>query len=142
MSKPLVRFGDPEGAVIGYYADAYTGTIAAEKPGTISTSPPSSALGSAKHLQVELDGSFPEDWPVTDRATVRVNCSMGAGHRSDVKAMASLAQGLLQVHPGDAAVWGTRPLVGRSSVIVDPATKNLMVWFTFRVNMRPVPVSV
>jgi hypothetical protein len=58
------------------------------------------------------------------------------GGRSDAKHLASLAQGLLYAWDGDASVAGTSPLVGRSDVITDPTTKNLMVWFTFRVSLK------
>jgi hypothetical protein len=138
--KPLVTFADPEAAVIGYLNNAFIGPLAGRKPTTIKTDPPSTNLGASTHVQVELDASFTQDLPATERATVRVTCHAGAGHRSDVKALASLVQGLLTIHPGDANVFGTRPLVGRSGIITDPATKNLMVWFSFRVNMRPTAV--
>ena len=142
MAKPLVEFADPEVAIRTYLDGAFTGLLAARKPTTIAQTPPSSALGTASHVQVELDGSFVGDYPATDRATIRVNCVTGSGKRSDVKALASLVQGLVSIHPGDDDVYGTYPLVGRSSVITDPATKNLMVWFTFRVNLRPHAVVV
>lgn len=140
--KPLVTFADPEKAIIDYLLGAFTGNLADRKPGTVTAGPPSSKLSGATHVQVELDGSFVNSYPATDRATVRVNCYAAPGRRSDVKALASLVQGLVSIHPGDADVFGTVPLVGRSAVITDPDTKNLMVWFTFRVNMRPTAVSV
>lgn len=142
MAKPLVEFGDPERAIIDYYAAAYTGAIAARAPSTIDARPPQSALTTGWWLQVALDASFPENHPAVERATVRVNCHVPPGKRSDAKSHASLAHGLLAIHPGDELVWGTRPLVGRSQVLTDPDTKNLMCWFTFRVNMRPVAVAI
>ena len=141
MSKPLVRFGDPERAVIDYYAAAYAGAIAASAPSKIDSAAPPAALSTGWWLQVELDGT-PDGSGWVESPTVRVNCHTPPGKRSDAKANASLAHGLLRIHPGDDLVFGTVPLVGRSQVITDPATKNLMVWFTFRVNLRPTPVSV
>jgi hypothetical protein len=139
--KPLVEFADPEVRGRGLLRRRVHRQPRHRGPGAITTAPPATRLADT-HLQVELDGSFVGDYPATERATVRVNCYAPPGRRSDVKALASIAQGLLSIHPGDAAVFGTLPLVGRSSVITDPDTKNLMVWFTFRVNLRPIPVSI
>jgi hypothetical protein len=137
--KPLVTFPDPEAVVRSYLAGAYP---EGEKPTTVSTEPPAARLAAgATHLQVELAGTFVGDYPAVERATVRLNCYAGPGQRSVVKAMATRAQGLLSTHPGDATVFGTLPLVGRSSVIADPATQNLMVFCTFRVNLRPTQTA-
>lgn len=142
MSKPLVEFPDAEAAVVSYLDGAYTGPLAARKPDTISTRPPQAALpADTEWLQVELDGSFVDDFPATERATVRCTYYTATGRRSDVKAGAALASGLLAIHPGDGEVWGTFPLVGRSQVITDPQTKNLMCWFTYRVNLRPAQLT-
>lgn len=143
MSKPLVTFGDPETAIRSYLDAAFTGSLAASKPDYVKADPPSLPLGDRSYVQVQLDGTpSSADYPATDRATVRINCCTGAGHRTDVKALASLVQGLVSVHPGDATVFGTYPLMGRSAVVSDPDTKNLMVWFLVRVNLRPTPVVV
>lgn len=142
MTKPLVEFPDAEAKVIAYLDAAYTGSLASRKPGTISTQPPQTALAAnAEWLQVEMDGSFVNDFPATERATIRCNYYTAPDRRTAVKAGAALAAGLLGIHPGDAYVYGTTPLIGRSQVITDPQTKNLMCWFTYRVNLRPAVLA-
>lgn len=136
MTKPLVTFADPERAVVDFY-------LTAGIADTVSNAFPTTDLtGDAKHLQVELESGGAEDYPVTERAQVRVTCYTAPGKRTAVKSLASLAQGHLYAWEGDADVAGTVPLIGRSDVIVDPATKNLMVWFTFRVDMKPAVAAL
>lgn len=126
--KPLVTFPDPETALIGYLSG-----IMALPPS--STSFPAAALVEPR-LQVELEVGNAADYPITERAQVRVTCHAPAGKRTDVKALASLAQAYVYGHPGDSDVAGCSILVGRSDVITDPDTKNLMVWFLARVNLK------
>ena len=134
--KPLVTFPDPEALVAGYLISAFAPRSEPYKPGTITVSFPSTALtGNASHVQAELEVGGVADYPVTERAQVRVTCYAAPGKRSNVKALASLAQGLLSVY-SDADVANVTPLVGRSDVITDPTTKNLMVWFTVRVDLK------
>lgn len=140
--KPLVEYPDPEAAIVTYFATAYTGNIADRKPANIKTSAPQAPLAAdTDWLQVEHDGS-PEVVGYVEQATVRVNYHTPPGKRSDAKRGAALAWGLLAQHPGDESVHNTVALVGRQQPVVDPATKNVMVWFTFRVNLRAIPVSV
>lgn len=140
--KPLVTFPDPEALIVGYYTDAFADRTEPYAPATVTTGFPAEALfDTTTHLQVELEAGNAADYPVTERAQVRVTCYAAPGHRSDVKRLATLAQGLLYVHPGDEAVAGTSPLVGRSDVIADPDTHNLMVWFTFRVNLKATQLT-
>lgn len=129
MTKPRVTFPDPEAAVVGVYTAAGIADV-------VSVSFPSQTLtGTAKHLQIELEVGGTEDYPVTERAQVRVTCHMPPGQRTAVKTLASLAQATLYAHSGGNILDAT-PLVGRSDVITDPTTKNLMVWFTFRVSLK------
>lgn len=142
MSKPLVTFADAEAAVIDYLKAAFTGAIADRRPGRITADIPTAALAQdAQWVQVNLDASS-ADYPITERATVRVTCHTAPGHRSAASDLASLVQGLLLTYPGGGPAFSVRPGVGRSRPIVDPPTKNFMVWFTVRVNLRPVPVSL
>ena len=133
--KPQVTFADPERVLIDYLKPTAPGSA------TVSDAAPSTQLGTARHIQVELDGTPGDDYPLTDRATVRFTCYTGKGQRTAVKALASQVQALVYAHPGNADLAGTTPLVGRSGVIADPDTQNLMVWFTFRVNLKPHPVA-
>ena len=142
--KPRVIFGDPETLLANHIRTQFTGRPEVYKPATVSTSFPSTALVNATHVQVELEVGSADDYPIAERAQVRVTChapnARGTGHtvggRSDVKRLASLAQALIYSHPGNADVAGCTILVGRSDVIEDPDTTNLMVWFLVRVNLK------
>lgn len=132
--KPLVTFPDPERALIDYLTTAFAPRSESFKPSTVTDSFPPAT--SPYHLQVELEAGNADDYPIAERAQVRVNCWAPAGKRTDVKALASLAQGLVYRHPGDVNVAGCSILVGRSDVITDPDTKRLMCWFLVRVNLK------
>lgn len=134
--KPLVTFADPEALVVNYLTTAFAPRAEPYKPSTITVAFPTAALaGNVTHVQVELEVGGVADYPVTERAQVRVTCYAAPGKRTNVKALASLAQGLLSRY-ADANVANVTPLVGRSDVITDPTTKNLMVWFTVRVDLK------
>lgn len=145
MTGPLVEFGDPERAIIDYLAGAYIGALAERKPTEFDVHPPVRTLVSGvSRLQVELDGT-PIVEPMIERATIRCTYHVSPStpdKRDAVKKGASLARGLVLSHPGDEVVWGTQPLVGRSRVLTDPDTSNLMVWFTIRANLRPLKVAI
>lgn len=132
--KPLVVFPDPEAVVIGYLTTALAGRLEPYAAATVSTGFPAAAA--TYHVQVEFEAGNADDYPVTERAQVRVNCWAPAGKRTDAKALASLVQGLLYVHPGDSDLAGITLPGGRSSVVTDPDTKRLMCWFLVRVNLK------
>lgn len=127
--KPLVTFPDPEAAVALYLR----GLGIAD---TVETRFPTVALtGDATHLQVELEAGGIADYPVTERAQVRVTAYTAPGQRSAVKDLASLAHGhVCRLQSADVA--GVAPRIGRSDVITDPTTKNLMCWFVVRVDLK------
>lgn len=127
--KPLVTFPDPEELVALYYRDLGI----ADKVGV--DFPSTTLAAGVKHLQVELEAGGVEDYPVTERARVRVTAHMGPGQRGAVKDFASLAQGHLLRFQGDGVV-GVVPQIGRSDVISDPTTRNLLVWFLSRVDLK------
>jgi hypothetical protein len=136
--KPLVTFPDPEALVIAGLDAAFAPRAETYKPADISPSFPTTGLTKTPlttHVQVELDGGSAADYPVTERATVRITCHAPKGERGAVKNLASLTQGLV-TRLGGASIAGVVPLVGRSSVIADPATGNLMVWFTVRADLK------
>ena len=134
--KPAATFPDPERKVVGYLASI---GVADE----VEVGHPSRTLtGAAKYVQVEAEYGDPTAYPVTERAQVRVTCHMPAGQRTAVKSLASLVQAYLLAWPGDADVAGVFPQLGRSNVVTDPATSNLMVWFTVSVALKPSVVSV
>ena len=137
MSKPLVTFADPESAQIDYLTTAYAGRPEPYKPATITTAFPTAALaGNATHVQVELELGNADDYPITERAQVRFTCYAAPGKRTNVKALASLTQALVYSQPGDDSVAGAFIRIGRSDVVTDPATKNLMVWFMAQINLK------
>jgi hypothetical protein len=134
--KPRVIFGDPEALLINHLKAEFTPRPETYKPATITTAFPAAALTTQTHVQVELEAGNASDYPITERAQVRVTCYAAPGKRTDVKRLASLAQALVYSYPGDADVAGCSIIAGRSDVITDPDTKNLMVWFLARVNLK------
>ena len=138
MAKPLVTFPDPESAVVTYLRAELAGRAEAYAPASSAiavTFPSTTLTGDATAVQVELESGSVADYPVTERAQVRVNCHAAPGKRSNVKALASLAQGVLYGLTS-ASVAGVTPMLGRSDVIEDPDTGNLMCWFTVRVDLK------
>lgn len=137
MSKPLVTFPDPEVHQIDYLSAAFQPRAESYKPATISPNFPTTALtGNATHVQVELEVGNADDYPITERAQLRFTCYAAPGKRSNVKALASLTQALIYSQPGDGDVSGAFITIGRSDVVTDPTTKNLMCWFLARVNLK------
>ena len=140
MAKPLVTFADPE-SLVTWLAAQFVPRVETYKPATISVKFPAAALLGTTHLQVELESESVADYPVLTRAQVRVTAYAAPGKRSDVKRLASLAQGILLAHPGSADIAGIFPLIGRSDVIEDPTTKNLMCWFLVRVDIKATQLA-
>lgn len=137
--KPLVTFGDPEAAarsiLLTKLADRDE-VYAPPLPAGVSTSYPSTSLaGDATHLQVELENADAGDYPIVERDQVRVTAHAAKGKRTNVKALASLAQGLL------CAESGVFPRLGRSGVSEDPTTGNLMCWFIVRVDIKATQLA-
>jgi hypothetical protein len=119
-------FPDPEAALIAHLNAALAATVSTSFPQTSIT---------AAHVQVELEAGSDNDYPVTERAQVRVTCHCPRGKRTDVKALASLARAhAMTLRSAD--VSGVFPLGGRSGVITDPDTRNLMCWFLVRVDLK------
>lgn len=132
--KPLVIFSDPEAELYADLAAAFVPRTEPHKATSLSTGFPEP--DATYHVQIELEAGNADDYPVTERAQVRVNCWAPVGKRSDVKALASLSMGLIHALPGTEAVEGYRVLGGRSDVITDPDTKRPMCWFLVRVDLK------
>jgi hypothetical protein len=132
--KPLVTFADPEAKVINHLKSTLIPRPESYAPATVATSFPMT-LTNRPHIQVELEVGNVDDYPVTERAQVRVTCWAAPGRRTDVKALASLAQAFVYSY-ADEDVAGCSIVIGRSDVITDPDTKNLMCWFLARVNLK------
>lgn len=134
--KPTVVFADPEAELRAYLLEAWADRPEAYAPTKVTTDFPSAALaGDATWIQLELESGDVSDYPVTERAQVRVVCYAAKNRRSNAKALASLTQGLLHAHPGSEKVAGVVIRGGRSAVTPDPDTENLMVWFLVRVDL-------
>ena len=134
--KPLVTFPDPEAAVVNYLKSlGIADTVTTRFPVAAGGGEEVTLSGAAKHLQVALEVGGTQDYPATERAQVRVTAYTAPGQRTSVKALASLAQGhLYRLQSADVA--GVVQLTGRSDVITDPATRNQLVWFVVRVDLK------
>lgn len=142
MTGLAVTFPDPEVAVIDYLTAAFVARPEVYKPATITTAFPAVALAAnATHLQVELEVGAADDYPITERAQVRVTAYSAPGKRSNAKDLAGLTLALLASHPGSAGVLGVTIQTGRSDVVKDPDTGNLMVWLLARVALKPTVLT-
>lgn len=127
MSKPLVDLPDAEREVI----DA----LLAAGHAQVKTDYPSIPLGSSEEwLQVDLESSNVDAYPVAERAQVRVTVHVAGGRRTSAKRIAAEVLADLYTY-ASANVAGVVPLGGRSAVSTDPATKNVMCWVLVRVNL-------
>jgi hypothetical protein len=125
--KPLVDLPDAEAVV-------RTALLAAGHP-TVTTNYPSASLtGTDYVLQVDLEASNSDDYPITERAQVRVVAHVAEGRRTAAKQHAAEALADLYVY-SSASVAGIVPLVGRSTPSTDPTTKNVMCWVLVRVDL-------
>lgn len=141
--KPLVTFPDPEAPFKTYLETKLGARPEAYTDSTVSTSFPAQPLTKSPlktHVQIELEGGNSDDYPVTEHAQVRFTCYAPPGERAAVKDLASLTQGLVLTFLS-ADVAGVRPGTGRSDVITDQATKNLMVWFTALVDLKATQLA-
>ena len=128
MSIPAVIVSDPEREVVTVLA-------AALGPGVAFTAYPSSKIApGALWVQVELEGGNVADYPITERAQVRITCH--AAQRTAVKAHADTVRRHLATFPGSSTVAGIHPVTGRSGVSTDPDTGNLMCWLLVRVDLK------
>jgi hypothetical protein len=123
---PLVTFADPERLVIDACETAWTGRLEPYKPTSVETGFPTDT--STYHVQIDLENTPGDDYPARERNQVRITCWAPPKKRTDVKALASVTQGLLNMHPR------IRPIGGRSRPVTDPDTKAEMCWFLVRVN--------
>jgi hypothetical protein len=131
--KPLVDLPDPETVVRDALLDAGHAIVKTEYP--------SEALASdTVWLQVDLEASNTDFYPVTERAQVRVVAHAARGRRGAVKDLAqqALADLYVSVNPD---VAGIVPISGRSAVSTDPATKNVMCWVMVRVDLLATTVA-
>lgn len=136
-----VVFGDAEAEIVAHLKSAFADRQEDYVPERISTKfPPEPLADGQTWVQVDAEPADISDYPVVEYVPVRVVCHAPHNQRSDVKALAALAQGLVCVHPGNDRVAAVHPRGGRSDVSVDPDTQNLMVWFLVRVSLTATPL--
>lgn len=127
-----VQLPDPERELVSILNAAFGSVIA-------DTDYPSTSLAAnVKRVQVDLEGGDVNDYPVTERAQVRVTCHVGkatASQRTVVKTLADTVRRHI-VTARTANVAGIVPLGGRSGVSTDPDTGNVMCWFLVRVDLK------
>jgi hypothetical protein len=129
MVMPLVDLPDAERQVID--------VLLAAGHGTVKTDYPSERLTSTDYwLQVDQEPADSTDYPVLERAQVRITAHVAPGRRTAVKAHASDALADLCSFPGNSSVSGIFPRAGRSDVSADPDTGNLMCWVLVRVDLK------
>lgn len=131
--RPAVELGDAERVTV----DAL---VAAGLTGVSPDYPSSTLTSTATRLQVELESSNIADYPITERAQVRVVGHAAPGRRTAVKDLAESAlRALYTATSSDVAAFV--PLLGRSAVTTDPATRNVMCWVLVRVDLLAHPAA-
>lgn len=91
-------------------------------------------------VQVQLEASDTGDYPILERAQVRVVAHAAPGKRTDVKELAGDVLNDLVSWAGNANVAGIFPASGRSAVVTDADTGNEMCWVLVRVALRAATV--
>lgn len=127
--KPVVDLPDAEREV----RDVLLGV---GHPLVTSEYPSAQLTGTNVHLQVDLESSNTADYPIAERAQVRVTAHAAPGRRTAVKQLASDVLADLYSFAGNANVAGIVPISGRSAVSIDPDTKNIMCWVLVRVDLK------
>lgn len=132
MGTIPVVMGDPEAECVAVLEAAFDDA-------TVDVAYPSDPLaGDEVWLQVDLETGNADDYPIAERAQVRITAHVPNGRRTLAKATADQARTALASWDGNAAVAGVG--VGpRSGVTTDPDTDNLMCWFLARVNLTSSP---
>lgn len=129
MAKPLVDLPDAERKAID--------VLLAAGHSVVSTNFPSETLSESDEvIQVDLEGSDSSDYPIVERAQVRIVGHCGPGRRTAVKALVAEAIADLYTLEGDADVAGVVILTGRSSIVTDPTTGNVMCWALVRLDLK------
>lgn len=134
MVMPLVDLPDAEREVIDVL-------LAAGHPVVSTEFPDETLTGSTYWLQVDQEPSNADDYPVVERAQVRITAHVAPGRRTAVKEHASDALADLCSFAGNSSVSGIFPRAGRSDVSTDPDTKNLMCWVLVRVDLLATTVA-
>lgn len=131
--KPVVTFGDPERLVVDHLTAVVDGSI--PEPTVGIGTPPAGwvATDTAPHLQVSWDGTPAAEWPVVQKATIRVTAH--AASPTTAKRVAGLAQALLLAGGWPAGISSIRYLTGILPA-QDPDTLAELASFTVQVSYR------
>ncbi|HJR88825.1 MAG TPA: hypothetical protein VJ782_01530 [Aeromicrobium sp.] len=140
MTKPLVTFAAPDKAARDYLRPLLVARPEAYAPNTVTAGFPV-ALTTGTHLQVELEGSNTDDYPVTERDQVRFTLWAPKGRPSDALDAASLVMAYVYAMSVPNVVAGAKVTLGRSDVTADPDTGYEMCWFLARLNMLATPLA-
>ena len=132
MTTPLAAAPDAEILAINYLTTALaargeTATVGVIIPTTTTWT------GSTKFIQVALDGTPIVEYPVMERASVRVTA--WAGSTTEAKRLCRLVLGLLCSHPGGSGVGSIRPLTGCLPT-KDPTTDAQLATGSVQMNLR------
>lgn len=126
-------FADPERAVVD--------RLDAQLAEPVGTFYPRSSMEApvVPFVQVGWDGTPSVRYPVTQRATVRV--TVWHTQPTAAKALAARVQALMLSWLGDDDVWAVQALTGPLPTR-DPTTGHILVSATYRVSVRPTPLTV
>jgi hypothetical protein len=127
--KPLVDLPDAEREVVDILLAAGHAIVKTDFPDEKLT-------GTDYWLQVDQEPADASNYPVLERAPVRVVAHAAPGRRTAVKQYAAEALADLTSFAGNANVSGIFPRAGRSDVSIDPDTRNVMCWVLVRVDLR------
>lgn len=125
-------FADAERSIVDYLNSVLAENVTTGFP------TPNAAATFTSAVQVAWDGTPTVEYPVTERATVRVTA--WAKQPTTAKALAGKVQGLVLSHPGDASVFAVHPLTGRLPGR-DADTGLFFCSFTCRVSTVPTAVA-
>lgn len=130
--KPAVTYPDIERLVVDYLTGDLGGaTVGIDLPTNWSTA-------STNHLVVRCDGTPSIDHPAAARPTVRLTA--WSASKTQAKALAMRAQGLLCAHPGGDGIAAVSALTGLLPAY-DPDHEAELASVTCRAVIRSTPIT-
>lgn len=131
MSKPLAAAPDAEIVAVQYLTAAL---VAHGETVTVGVVIPTTSTwtASTKFIQVALDGTPTVEYPVMERASLRVTA--WAGSTTEAKRLCRVVLAMLLSHPGGNGVGSIRPLTGCLPT-KDPTTGAQLATGSVRMNL-------